>query len=563
MYFRKKISGGRVYLQIAESQRVGRQVRQRVVTTLGRLDALQASGQLERLVRSGARFATRALVVTAAQDDPTAAVRRIGPALVFERLWAETGCRAVIGDLAKERKHEFALERAIFLTVLHRLMGGGSDLAADRWREDYRIAGAEGLELHHLYRAMAWLGEELPEPEQDARVPLRADLGGRPWEPGTPFAPRCTKDLVEERLFAHRRDLFSRLDLVFMDTTSLYFEGAGGQTLGRHGHSKDHRPDLPQMILAVLIDGDGRPVCSEMWPGNVADVTTLIPVLDRLRRRFAIGRICVVADRGMISTETVAALEERDLLYLLGTRERTDKMVRDVVLADAAPGVPLTITKRGHEIDYEAKAVTVGDARYILCRNHQEAERDAAARDAILANLERQLARGDKALVGNTGFRRFLRTEGHGHFAIDPTKAEQDARFDGVFVLRTNTDLDPLAAMLRYKQLWTVEAAFRTAKHLLATRPIFHKVDETIRGHVFCSFLALVLKSELEQRIAELGRDGSWSEILADLDSLTETEIVHDGRRFLVRSAPRPAASLAVRAVGVALPPTVQALGAD
>ena len=182
---------------------------------------------------------------------------------------------------------------------------------------------------------------------------------------------------------------------------------------------------------------------------------------------------------------------------------------------------------------------------------------------AILASLERQLARGDKALVGNTGFRRFLKTEGHGHFVIDPTKAEKDAKFDGVFVLRTNTDLDPLAAMLRYKQLWTVEAAFRTAKHLLATRPIFHKLDETIRGHVFCSFLALVLKSELEQRIADLGRTASWTEILADLDSLTETEIAHDDKRFLVRSSPRPAASLAVRAAGVALPPTVQALDAD
>jgi len=548
MYFRKKTSGGRAYLQIAHSQRVGGQVRQRVIATLGRLDVLAASGQLERLVRSGARFATQAMVLSAAQDDATATVRRIGPALVFERLWTETGCRAVIEAVAKERKHGFALERAIFLSVLHRLMGGGSDLAADRWREDYRIAGAEALELHHLYRAMAWLGEELPAQEQDDR---------------TPFAPRCTKDLVEERLFGHRRDLFSRLDLVFMDTTSLYFEGAGGQTLGRRGHSKDHRPDLCQMILAVLIDGDGRPVCSEMWPGNTADVTTLIPVIDRLRRRFAIGRICVVADRGMISAETVAALEARRLLYLLGTRERTDKVVRDLVLADPAPCVPLTITRRGHEIDYEAKAVTVGARHYILCRNHQEAEADAAGRDAILANLERQLARGDKALVGNTGFRRFLKTEGHGHFAIDPTKAEEDAKFDGVFVLRTNTDLDPLAAMLRYKQLWTVEAAFRTAKHLLATRPIFHKLDETIRGHVFCSFLALVLKSELQQRIAALGADGSWSEIRADLDSLTETEIVHDGRRFCVRSAPRPAASLAVRAAGVALPPTVQALTAD
>ena len=544
MYFRKKTSGGRVYLQIAESQRITGQVRQRVIATLGRLDQLEASGQLERLVRSGARFATRAMVVTAAQDDPTAAVRRIGPALMFERLWTETGCRAVIEDLTRTRKHDFALERAIFLTVLHRLMGGGSDLAAVRWREDYRIAGTEALELHHLYRAMAWLGEELPAQEQDDR---------------TPFAPRCTKDLVEERLFGHRRDLLSRLDLVFMDTTSLYFEGAGGQTLGRHGHSKDHRPDLCQMILSVLIDGDGRPVCSEMWPGNTADVTTLIPVIDRLRRRFAIGRICVVADRGMISAETVAALEARKLLYLLGTRERTDKVVRDLVLADPAPCVPLTITKRGHEIDYEAKAVTVGGQHYILCRNPQEAARDKAARQAILASLERQLAKGDKALVGNTGFRRFLKTEGHGHFAIDPGKAEADARFDGVFVLRTNTDLDPLAAMLRYKQLWTVEATFRTAKHLLATRPIFHKLDETIRGHVFCSFLALVLKAELEQRIAALDRTVSWTENLADLDSL----IAHEGRRFLVRSTPRPAASLALRAAGVALPPTVQPLAGD
>src|SRR5512145_416544 len=421
MYFRRKTSAGRAYLQIVESRRDGDQVRQQVIATLGRFDELRASGQLERLVRSGARFAAKAMVLSAANNDVALkiAVRRIGPALVFERLWEETGCRAVITELAGKRKHGFALERAVFLTVLHRLLVSGSDRAADRWREDYAIAGVGGLDLHHLYRAMAWLGEELPEKEQDGR---------------TPFAPRCVKDVVEERLFAHRRDLLTRLDLVFMDTTSLYFEGAGGQTLGRHGYSKDHRPDLRQMILAVLIDGDGRPVCSEMWPGNTADVTTLVPVIDRLRRRFAIARVCVVADRGLISSETLAELEARRLLYILGTRERTDRGVRDVVLADTAPCVPLTITKRGHEIDYEAKAVTVGDARYILCRNHQEAERDAATRQAILASLERQLARGDKALVGNSGFRRFLKTEGHGHFAIDPAKAEQDARFDGVFV---------------------------------------------------------------------------------------------------------------------------------
>ena len=125
---------------------------------------------------------------------------------------------------------------------------------------------------------------------------------------------------MEEELFARRRDLFSTIDLVFMDTTSLYFEGAGGQTLGRRGFSKDHRPDLNQMILAVLLDGDGRPVCTEMWPGNTADVGSLIPAVDRLRKRFSINRVCVVADRGMISAETIAELEARKLLYILGVR---------------------------------------------------------------------------------------------------------------------------------------------------------------------------------------------------------------------------------------------------
>jgi transposase len=117
--------------------------------------------------------------------------------------------------------------------------------------------------------------------------------------------------------------------------------------------------------------------------------------------------------------------------------------------------------------------------------------------------------------------------------------------------------------MLRYKQLCTVEHSFRTAKHLLATRPIFHKLDETIRGHVFCSFLALVLKAELDARIAALGQNGSWPAIIADLDALTETEVEQDGKRFLLRSAPKLAASLALRAAGVALPRTVQAVAAD
>ena len=200
MYFRRKQSQGRIYLQIVESHRTGDRVRQRVIATLGRLDELEASGQLDRLLRSGARFVQQAMVLNAARtgEVPAITVRRIGPALLFERLWAETGCQSVITALARRRGHRFGLERAVFLTVLHRLMRGGSDLAADRWREEYRIAGSEDLDLHHLYRAMAWLGEELPcrsagrrdavrttlQQRSDRGAPVRASA--RPVQPARP-----------------------------------------------------------------------------------------------------------------------------------------------------------------------------------------------------------------------------------------------------------------------------------------------------------------------------------------------------------------------------------------
>jgi len=211
------------------------------------------------------------------------------------------------------------------------------------------------------------------------------------------------KDVLEEALFAARRDLLTTLDIVFMDTTSLTFEGAGGPTLGRRGFSKDHRPDLNQMILAVLLDGDGRPVGTEMWPGATADVTSLIPAIDRRQRRFRIDRVCVVADRGMISAETIAELEARKLLYVLGVRERTDKLVRELVLDDPAPFAPFVLMKPRRDVAYEAKTVTLAGRRTIVCRNLDQMSKDAADRATIVAALERQLKKGVKSLVGNKG----------------------------------------------------------------------------------------------------------------------------------------------------------------
>ena len=272
MFVRTKKSGKYSYLQIVESTREGKHVKQRVLGTLGRLDALASSGRLDELTRSLSRFSTALSVIDAHREGSVRALGTvsIGPSLVFERLWHDLGIDEVLREQLLASRCRFSIERAIFLTVLHRLFDPGSDRSAERWKEDFTIEGAEGIELHHLYRSMGWLGETIMKLGADAK------------------ATRCRKDLIEEELFRRNRDLFSSLEVVFFDTTSLYFEGEGGESLGQYGHSKDHRPDLKQMIVGVVLDGEGRPICCELWPGNITDVTTLAVVVKRLKSRFAI-----------------------------------------------------------------------------------------------------------------------------------------------------------------------------------------------------------------------------------------------------------------------------------
>jgi Transposase DDE domain len=544
MFFRLKTSGQRGYVQIVENRRDGAAVRQTVIANLGRADELAASGALASLIASGAKLTDQVLLITALDEDASGALsamaKRIGGPMLFGRIWERVGIGAVLDDLLKDRAFEFPVERAVFVAALHRLFVSGSDRDGSAWMEDYDIPGAAGLDLHHFYRAMAWLGEEVEE------------------KPAEALAPRCVKDLIEEKLFDRRRDLFTDLSVVFMDTTSLSFYGEGGETLGEHGYSKDYRPDLKQMILGLVVDGDGRPICTETWPGNTADVTTLLPVVDRLRKRFSIGRVCVVADRGMISAATIAGLEERKLEYILGARERSDAVVRRIVLANDDPFVPLLIERKAGETQLFIKQVKVEGVRYVVCRNEEEAENDRKEREAIVAALDGQLKKGDKALIGNSAYRRYLRkagARGASSFEIDAGKLAEEARFDGIFVLRTNAKVTPLQAVLRYRDLLRVEDLFRRTKAVMRTRPIFHSSDAAIRGHVFCSFLALTMQKHLDDLLRQAGLAFEWKDLLRDLDRLAEVRIRHRGADWLVRTDAAPPVAALFRAAHIALPP--------
>lgn len=540
MFARVKKSGKYQYLQIVENRKEKGKVKQRVISTIGRMDQLQAKGRIETLIQSLSRFSERTMLILSGKSDISADAVKIGPSIIFERLWKESGIQKAIQRLLINRRFEFDVERAIFLTVLHRLLVSGSDRFCEKWQRDYNIKVTEQLDLHHLYRAMTFLGEEI----EDQKA-------------ATPFVPRCNKDLIEESIFLDQRDLFSGLDLVFFDTTSIYFEGSGG-SLGKRGFSKDHRPDLNQMVVGAIIDDKGKPICCEMWPGNTTDAKTLIPVTDRLRKRFGISSFCIVADRGMISNNTVKQLEGRHIPYILGTRMRR---VNDIKLEVLSRGgrysevYPEGITSKDPS-PLKVKEVVHNSTRYIVCVNSRQARKDAADRKAIIASLKEQLKKGPKSLVGNKGYRKYLKLNKNSA-RIDMDKVKYESRFDGKWVLTTNTDLPTEKVALKYKELWQVERVFRDVKTLLHTRPVFHHKDENIRGHVFCSFLALVIRKELDRRLNAAGHVFEWSDIKQDLKSLQQVTIEENGKPLSIRTQCKGVCGKIFQAVGVALPPTI------
>ena len=527
MFVRTKASRGHEYLQVVESRWEDGKSKQQVIASLGRVDKLVANGDIEGILKSLSRFSDKVRVVeeNAAGRLQGGEIQKIGPSLVFERLWKETGLQAVVKGLLSDRRFGFSVERAVFMSVLHRLFSQGSqqgsDRQAQRWQEEYRIERTEDIALHHLYRTMRWLGET-----------------------------RCE---IENRLFERRRDLFSAAGMYFFDTTSIYFEGSGGESLGQYGKSKDHRSDRLQMIVGAVVDQQGQPICAPMWPGNTADVTRLVPLVEEMKDRFGLSRMNIVADRGMISNATIESLEKKDppVGYILGAKMRGCKEVKEEVLSRAGCYRQVRDNLRVKEVDVEER-------RYIVCYNPEEAERDRIVREQLLEALEEKLNKGGaKDFVKNKGYRRYLKVES-GSFSINRTKAQEEQRYDGKFVLRTNLELPAEEIALQYKELWRIERWFRDLKGLLDTRPIYHHWDATICGHVFVSFLALVLLHELDERRQKREIKAEWSDMRRHLEALQEIEIQDGDKTYWLRSAVKSGAIAALRSAGVAIPSTIR-----
>ncbi|MFB3924406.1 MAG: IS1634 family transposase [Terriglobia bacterium] len=517
------------YLQIVESYREAGCVRQRVRATLGRRDQLVASGALDALLTSLGRFSERFRVVERVRTAGLQAhqAKTWGPALVFGRLWETQGLPAILTRLADGRRVTFDVERATFALALQRLCAPGSDLQGAAWLQTVEAPGVAALELQHLYRTA-----------------------------GGVLAPN--REALELALFQQDRDLFTQtLDLVFLDTTSVFVWRDTETPLRRRGYSRDRRPDQPQIVLCVAVDRRGWPVAWDILPGNTADKPAFRAMIERLRTRFRIGRVIVVADRGMMAKTSIELLTgdaDAPFDYILGCKLRRDAEVQGDVLARAG---------RYHAVapNLEVKEVAVGERRYVVCRNPEEAARDAAARATLVAHLETTLARqGPKALLKNKGFARFLAIR-KGSVSLNQAAIDADARLDGKFVLRTNTTLPTAEVAQAYKSLWRVERTFREEKSTLEVRPVYHHRDDTTVGHIVACFLALRLEVDLQRRLDERQVNAAWPDLMRDLGQVQAVEVTCDGQRYRLRTDLQGHAAAAFAAAGVRPPALLTALG--
>jgi len=539
---RNKNGTTRSYLHLLRSRRVNGKTRQELVCTLGRLDVLQSSGSLDRVIEGLARYSEKQWVQMQALEGGWQKV--YGPVLVFRRIWEQLGIDKLLTDLQAGTAIRYSIDEAVFAMVLHRLLDPGSKRATHQWLETVYRPEFENLQLQHLYRALD---------------PLLS-----------------SKDLIEEALFIRNSNLFSlNADLVLFDTTLVHFEGRGPEDLADMARPGNY-PDSVKVLVGLVLSGDGFPIAHHVFPGSTADISAFKAAIKDLKQRFNLRRVIIVADRGCVSDDLIEDLEKKtpgepQIDYILGMRLRKNKEVKQEVLRRAG---------RYHEVsdNLELKEVIVGAHRYVVCLNPEEEIRDRLRREEIIEHTREEIkTKGTKAFIMPRALRRYIELNG-GELKLKEKAIKEDALFDGKWVLRTNTVLPSEEVALAYKSLWQIERTFRELKSGLQVNPVYLRTEDHVRGHIMVCFLALVMEAALVRRLkrdAMLGplfKGGislseeekqeriSFRDTLNDLDRVRAVEIKANHKSWLVRTELSGHAAQAFQVTGQRPPPLVQPL---
>ncbi|MHB8467858.1 MAG: IS1634 family transposase [Acidimicrobiales bacterium] len=527
MFLREVVTGQRTgnpvrYAQIVESYRddAGK-ARHRVLLPLGRVDRLDRD-QVQRLVVGLARYLETG---TVPEGGRIGQVREFGVGYLAAALWQQLALPAFFRTQLKARKYEAPVERALFAMVAHRLVDPASKRACAEWLDqDAWLPGCRGVRLQHLDRAMDFLDA--------CHEPLEAAL-----------------DL-------HRRTLFDRVEVVYDDTTSTYFEcdDPGDEPeqdgLRQRGYSRDLRPDRRQVVVGLAVDQHGLPIASDVYRGDTNDPLTVVPMLTRLRA-LGLTRVVWIADRGMASDLNLAAVRTAQMHYVVGVRLRAVEDLRAAITADPAP-------YRHAAEGLQVKEVRLGDHRYVVCFAPASAARDLELRTGAIARMrpvvERVNAGDDAAALTGHGLYRRLVTRGpDGAFHLDKAKLEREAQCDGTFVLDvSDPTMTAEQAALAYKGLLRVEQSFRGLKQSVDLRPVDHRLDARIRAHVTLCLLAYML-----ERVVEVRTGTPFAHLHRHLTRVRAVELTFDKQTVWETSKAAPELKAALTKLKVAVPPRV------
>ena len=565
---RKNADGSVVrYVALAHNERVDGQTRARVLVNLGREDTLDTDG-LRRLVSSISRYLgdTDPYAGNGRADVDLLRVtssRSLGGVWLLDGLWHQLGIDSALRTLLGPRRFTTDVERVLFALVANRALDPGSKLAATEWvSRDVAISGLDAMTDDQAYRAMDLLVE--------------AD---------------ATAQVQEAVFFSVANLLNLEVDVLLFDTTSTYFErdtadvaDDGSAGFRRYGHSKDHRPDLPQVIIGLAVTREGIPVRVWCWPGNTSDVTVLPEVRDGMRD-WKLGRVVTVVDRGFSSNANLDYLRRGGGHWIAGERMRDH--AGDAAQALSRQGRFTVVNEHLHV--KEAKLDSTPGVRWIICLNTAEAVKDKTTRDEAVTRLEIELARISDArakasaalkttssaktrsrleaeLAGHTRTEcalrdhvtlgRWLRQTSSGRLVLDRARIAAEAKLDGKYLLSTSDPhLTPAQVALGYKNLLEAERGFRDMKSTLMLRPVFHRLEPRIRAHVLICWLALLLV-----RVAENNTGTTWDRISHEMDRLAAVTLTGPAGTVVQATEPTDLQRAFLGACNVPVPPRITAL---
>ena len=480
----------RVYLQVVESYREGKKVKNRTLLNLGRFDNNDAVDKVNKFLKLLLPVADQVQELDPRKDIHPLQTKQYGPLLVFKELWKKLNIDKVLKDSFDKISTAYDLEQAVFNLVLNRLVAPTSKRRMTHFQES--VYGLNKFDLHQYYRAMDHLIDN--------------------------------KDEIEKGIFKEvQKKHKSKLSMAFFDTTSLVYYGSDPKDqsdLLNHGFSKARRGDLKQIVVGVLMSQDGIPLGHETYPGNTSDVNCFDDIIKKAVDKYEIEKIIFVGDRGMISLKNMSLLKKLGQEYVLGYRMRTiSKKDRPSIFSKVN-------LKSLRNSDLKYKEVEYKGQRLIFYYNKERAVLDAQFRERILERLKEKIKSGKiKNLLENPGYLKYLDEVDGVAPKISEKKVDQDKDFDGVFVLTSNTMLSAPQVVEAYRGLWQIEQGFKQLKSELKLGPIYHYTDKRIRGHVFICFLALIMRRFLTQYLLKKYKKASYPDCMDDLKSLSVVEM--------------------------------------